>query len=57
MEHLSLWGLCGLLMIWSCFSSGRQALEVYVTLFVHLLSGGYFIRFDLLLGPHGRDFD
>ena len=29
MEHLTLWGLCGLLMIGTRFSTGNQALEVY----------------------------
>ena len=47
MEYLSLWGLYGLLIISTRFSSESQALE----------GGGYLIRFDQILGPQGGDFD
>ena len=48
MEHITLWGLRGLLIIPTRFySSESQALE----------GGGYLILFDQIFGPHGWDFE
>ena len=47
MKHLTLWGLCRLLIISSRFLSENQALEY----------GGYLIWFDQILEPHTGDFD
>ena len=44
MEHLTLWGLCGLLMISTRFSMENQVLEV----------GRYFLLFDQIWGPTVR---